>query len=226
MNITQRFTLLVKGKLTNLIDTVEDPEASLDRLIMEMASQLERALRATSQAIANERRLRVQVDRQRSAHERWSESAQRALDRGDEVAAREALRRSETALRQAEELDRQLMDQEHDTAQIRSQVQRLQDRLRHATTRLHLLRARLRQTQARRAMGQVLRGVEHTDAYGEFQRLGERVELMAAEESVYLELRDDLSGAEAEHRFAAAEIDDAVEERFEQLLLAQSSSQA
>jgi phage shock protein A len=212
MNLAQRFTLLVKGNLTSLMDKVENPETSLDQLLLEMGRQMEAAKRATAQAMANEKRLRVQVAAEREAAGRWQAAARRALAREDEAGAREALRQAEVAARQAAELARQLAEQEHDTARVRESVTRLRNRMRRAAARLQLLRARLRQTEARRACGRVLAGVESADLYGEFERLGERVELAAAGEAAYLEIDDELSGEGLRHRLAEAELDEAVED--------------
>ena len=58
-----------------------------------------------------------------------------------------------------------------------------------------------------------MQGVESADLYGEFERIGEKVELVAASEEAYLEIDDDLSGDALRSRLEEAEVDDAVEER-------------
>lgn len=213
MNLAQRFTLLVKSSATRVMHQVEDPEASLTQLLAEMGHQLHNAKRATAQAIANERRLRSQADAQHEAANRWATSAKAALARGDEDGAREALRRSEQARRHGDELARQLAEQEEDTARIRKTVGRLKSRVTRSKARLQLLQSRMRQTEARRACSTVLRGVESADLYGEFERLGEKVELAAASEEAYLEIDDDLSGDALRTRLEEAEVDEAVEEQ-------------
>lgn len=217
MNLAQRFTFLVKANINSMMDSVENPEACLDQLMLEMGRQLEAAKRALAQALANEKRLRKQVDSQREAARRWEDSARRALGRDDEAAARDALRKAEHAQRHGAELARQLAEQTHDTARIGETVSRLDARLRRAGARLSLLRARLRQTEARRACGRVLAGVERADLYGEFERLGERVELASATEEAYLEIDGELSGESLRHRLEGAEVDEAVEERLAHL---------
>jgi phage shock protein A len=163
--------------------------------------------------MANERRLRSQAESEREAAGRWASSAKAALARGDEDGAREALRRSEQAQRHADELARHLAEQEEDTARIRKTVGRLKTRVVRSKARLQLLQSRIRQTEARRACSTVLRGVDSADLYGEFERLGEKVELAAAGEEAYLEIDDELSGDALRARLEEAEVDDAVEER-------------
>ena len=93
----------------------------------------------------------------------------------------------------------------------------MNDQLEGARERLHILQARMRQSEARRAMGKVMRGVESTNLYGEFERIGERVERRAAEEAAYLRLGAEVSGDDLKRHFEAAAIDDAADERLQRL---------
>ncbi len=217
MNIAQRFTLMVKGSITSLLDSLEDPERSLHQLLIDMEEQLDAAKRATARAMANEDRLRARIDGHRQDASRWEDAARRALAKQREADAREAMRRAELATRQADRLAEQLVAQEQDTAQIRESVGRLNEQLRDGRSRLQILQARIRQGEARRAMGKVLKGAETTNLQGEFERLGERVELWAAEENAYLRLDDELNGRDFARRAEDAAVDDAVDSRLERL---------
>lgn len=217
MNLSQRVTMILKGRARAAVDRIENPEETLEQIVAEMGSQLHAAKRAAAQATANERRLRARHDRYLDQAGRFHESAKSAIARTDDVLAREALRRGEESRRLAEEVAEQLTGQERDTARIRESVERLERRLGHANARLHLLRSRMRQTEARIALGGVLQEAGSVDLYAELERLGERVELRAEEEAAYLEIDDQLSGADLRHRLRAAEIDEVVDVQFEEL---------
>ncbi|MEM6794359.1 MAG: PspA/IM30 family protein [Acidobacteriota bacterium] len=219
MNLAQRFTLMVRGKTLQSFEKLEDPQASLEQLVLEMGSQLEAAKRAIAQAVANERRLRSRLERQQREADRFDASARNAVARADDALAREALRRAEQARRQADEVARQLTEQEADTTRIRSYVEKLQDRFGEARSKLQMLRARTQQTQARAAIGKVLQGSERVDLHAEFERLGEKIELHAAEEGAYLEIDDQLSGQDLRRRLDQADLEDSVESRLESLRL-------
>ncbi len=217
MNISQRFRLLVKTSFTSVCNAIEDPERSLHQLVIEMEEQLEVAKRAVAQAMANEERLRARIAAHRKDADQWQSSGRRSLTRGRDDEAREALRQGELADRQARQLTEQLTAQESDTTQIRDSVTRLHEQLRQGRSRLQVLQARLRQGEARRAMGKVMRSVESSNLSGEFERLGERVEVWAAEESAYLKLGDELSGNDLRCRRETADVDDAVDDQLERL---------
>lgn len=226
MNIAHRFTLFVKGSFNNLLDSVEDPERSLHQLVLDMERQLEAAKRAAAQAIANERRLEERIEGLHCETTSWEEAAGRSVERGREDDARSALANSEKASRQAKALSRQLEAQQEDTEAIRRSVVRLHEQIESARSRLQLLQAKMRQGEARRAMGQAMRGVQAVHMMSEFDRLGERVELRAAEESAYLDLDDELSGADVRRRFEKQAMDDAVEDRLAALQRRHATSAA
>lgn len=217
MNVAQRFRLLVKGSLTSLFDSLEDPERSLNQLVIDMEEQLDRAKRATAQAMANEERLSARIELQEKEARDWDKAARRAVEKGQQDDAREALRRAERAQRQAARLREQLAAQRRDTEKIRESVTRMNDQLTSARERLQLLHARMRQSEARRAMGEVMRGARGADLGGEFERLGERVELNAAEEAAYFDLGAEISGDDLKRRFESADVEDAVDERLARL---------
>lgn len=217
MNIAQRFTLFVKGSFSGLLDSVEDPERSLHQLVLDMEEQLEKAKRAAAQAMANEDRLRQRIDGLNKEKQEWDAAARRALGHNREDDTRSALEQAEKAARLSEQLAEQLTAQERDTEQIRASVGRLHEQIEGARSRLQLLQAKMRQGEARRAMGRAMRGVRSVQLMSEFDRLGERVELQAAEETAYLNLDDSLSGADIKRRFGRQAVDDAVEERLTRL---------
>lgn len=212
MNLSQRFTLMVKGNLNQLFDKLEDPERSLNQLILDMEEQLEAAKRAAAGAMANEDRLQTKVAFHHQEAEQWRQAAKQALGKAREDDARTALRRAEQAARQAQRLRRQLEAQSRDTEEVRQSVTLLHERLEHARSRLQLTQARLRQKQARQAAGRVMKSVSKANLYAEFERLEERVEVAAAEERAYLQLDDTLSHRDVRRRFEDQSIEDSVED--------------
>ncbi len=235
MNVAQRFTLLVKGSINSVLDSLEDPERSLHQLLLDMDEQLDAAKRATARAMANEDRLRARIAALRQDADRWQDAARRALAKRPpeggqmerppeggqmeqrEADAREAVRRAELATRQADRLAEQLVAQERDTAQIRESVAHMNEQLQDGRSRLQILQARIRRGEARRAMGKVMKGADASNLNGEFERLGERVELWAAEENAYLRLDDEITGRDFARRAESAAVDEAVEARLERL---------
>jgi phage shock protein A len=217
MQITQRFSLLVKGRINAVLDGLEDPKRSLNQLIIDMEEELESAKRAVASAMANEDRLRAQIQVHQKEASGWQQSAGRALARGTEDDAREALKRAELAERQRDRLDERLDVQSKETEEVRVSVAQMQDRLEQARSRLELVHAQLRQAHARRAVGKVMRKVERSSLHAEFDRISGRAAHMAAAERAYHRLDDELNGDDVRQRFEELDLADAVEERLAKL---------
>ncbi len=217
MNIAQRFTFLVKGHFNGLLDSLEDPERSLNQLVLDMEEELEAAKRAAAAAMANEDRLRAKISFHEKDAQEWQEAAERFMRKTDEAQTREALQRVERAQRQRDRLKKQLDVQAAETTDIRGSVARMNERIGEARARLQLLQAQLRQGEARRAINKVVSGVQKSNLYGEFERMSERVEEQTFAERAYLKLDDELTGDDLRRRVEESAVEDAVESRFEKL---------
>jgi len=217
MNILNRFNLLVKGRINAVLDALEDPERSLLQLVQDMEEELDAAKRAVARAMANEDRLRSQIAFHTQDAGEWQRAAERALGKGDEAGAREALRRVEKAERQREKLGQHLERQSEETEDVRQSVVRMQERVEQARSRLQLVQAQMRQLEARRAIGDVLATAGSLNLHGEFDRISARIEEDAATERNYQRIDDELSGEDLRRRFEKDAVADAVEERLARL---------
>lgn len=217
MNMTQRFTLLVKGSVDALLLRFEDPERSLNQLVLDMEDELESAKRAVARAMANEDRLRSRIAVHEKDMREWEAASERMMRDGDEDEAREMLCRLEQAQRQRDRLREELATQSAETEEIREAVVQMHDRLQKARGRLELLQAQMRQGEARRAINKVMVGVQRANLQSEFDRISERVELEAAAERSYLKLDDELSGDDVRRRAEDSAVNDAVDDRMRKL---------
>jgi phage shock protein A len=217
MNIFRRFNLLMKGRIHAALDAIEDPERSLNQLVHEMEEELDAAKRAVARAMANEDRLRAQIAFHTQDAGEWQRAAERALGKGDEASAREALRRTELAERHRDRLAQQLEKQSKETEEVRQSVARMQEKVDQTRSRLQLVQAQMRQVEARRAIGDVLASAQSHNLLGEFERISGRIEEEAATERNYQRIDDELSGEDLRRRFEKDAISDAVEERLARL---------
>jgi len=217
MRLMQRIQLVLKGRINEALDRVEDPERSLHQLVHDMEEELDAAKRAVAAAMANEDRLRAQVEFQTRDAAEWQRAAERTLGKGDEAGAREALRRVELAERQRAKLEQQLARQTKETEEVRESVVRMQERCEQSRSRLQVVQAQMRQVQARKAIGSVLSSAHAHNLRGEFDRISGRVEEEAATERNYQKLDDQLSGEDLRRRFEGDAVMDAVEERLERI---------
>ena len=217
MNITERFTLLVKGRVDAVLLRFEDPERSLNQLVLDMEDELEAAKRAVARAMANEARLRNRIEFHDRDMKQWDAAAESAMVKGNEEDVREMLRRLEGAKRQRDRLRDELRTQSEETAEIRDSIGQMHERLQKARSRLELLQAQMRQGEARRAINKVMVGVQRANLRSEFDRIAERVELQTTAERSYWKIDEELSGDDLRRRAEDASVADAVDDRLAKL---------
>ena len=69
MGIFQKFSTLLKSNINDLIARAENPEKMLNQIILDMRDQLAKAKREVAAAIADERKLRAQLDENKTLKE-------------------------------------------------------------------------------------------------------------------------------------------------------------
>ena len=94
MGILSRLSTMIRSNLNDLIARAENPEKMLNQIIEDMRGQLAQAKQEVAVAIADERKLRRQVQDERDQKTDWERRAKLALREGRDDLARQALLRS------------------------------------------------------------------------------------------------------------------------------------
>ena len=218
MSILYRLNLMMKGRLNSLLDAVEDPERSLNQVVIDMEEELDAAKRAVARAMANEDRLRAQIAFHAKDAGEWQRAAERALGqggRGRRPAGPAPGRARRTSARQARPAAREAVARRprrsaSPWAACRSAATRRRAGCRSSRPRC----ARSRRGGPSAACWRALRAHNLT---GHFERISVRVEEEAATERNYQKIDDELSGEDLRRRFEADAVADAVDDRLARL---------
>ena len=143
-----RLTDIVQCNLTRLLEESDDPQATLTEIIAEMESGLAGARRSMKTALANEEKLRSEVEGQSGQITFWSDKARAEMAAGNEDKARLALIRKH----EVDDLAASLVDQLKAAEQTRD----------HLSTTFRALEARL--ADARRRQQTLAAGGDWNDA--------------------------------------------------------------
>src|SRR5436190_74324 len=93
MGIFKKINDIISANLNDLTDSWENPEQMLRQAIREMEESIGAATRETARALANEKLLGKELEKNRSQARRWEERAEQAVSAGDDELARKALKR-------------------------------------------------------------------------------------------------------------------------------------
>ena len=214
MSIFGRLGTLFKANINDAIAKAEDPEKILNQLILEMQGQLVDAKKQVAVAIADEKRLRKQLDNELALVKDWEARAMKAVQAGRDDLAREGLARQQQHGNQSEALQKTWEGQKAASDQLRSQLQQLNNKIEEAKRKKNLLVARSRRAKAQQKIQTTMSGLADNSAFSAFDRMAEKVDQQEAEAEAHVEMAGMITGDTLAKEFdeldATAGADDAL----------------
>jgi phage shock protein A len=217
MAILDRIATVIKSNLNSLINKAEDPEKMLDQILLQMREQLAEARREVAVAIADEKRLGVQLEAELEQVREWERRATMAVQKGEDELAREALRRKADHEKIAIGYKHQWDAQQASTENLKNALRALSQKIEEAGRKKNLLVARQKRAEAQKHIHEVMTGLTDTSAFESFDRMAAKVEHIEAQASAAVEISQDLSGETMEQRFQALESSSDVEQELRAL---------
>jgi phage shock protein A len=205
MGIFSRLGTLIKSNLNDLISRAEDPQKMLNQIVLDMQNQLVEAKKQVAVSIADEKRLKKQLDEQNELSKEWERKAMLAVRASDDALAREALRRKGEHDAQIVEFAKQWELQKTAVDKLKEQLRTLNEKIEEAKRKKNILIARQKRAEAQRAIQDTMRGLSDTSAFDTFDRMAQRVDQIEAEAEAATELGGELTGDTLTEKFKALE---------------------
>ena len=150
MRLLQRISGLMTADIDNLLDQVEDPELTITQLICNMEESIVDLRRETVTAVARQSRLRKHLFAAEEASRGVELQATLAVQRGDELGARQILGRKIGALKTRDALEVELAEASGLSARLVAGLIRMEDRAQLARRKRDDLLRRRRTAEAER----------------------------------------------------------------------------
>ncbi len=198
MGFFKRISDIVSANLNELTEGFEDPERMLKQAIREMEDSISEVTQQTTKAMANEKTLSRELQRNRAQHAQWQDRATVAVEAGDDGLARKALTRKNEHAKVVEALEDQLESAQEASGVLRRQLAAMKAKLAEAKRNLSTLSARKRAADFRKKMDSQAAGVTtevNNNAFAKFDRLKSKVEQAEDEAEAMAELRAGEVGA-------------------------------
>jgi phage shock protein A len=212
MAIIERIATVIRSNLNHLINKAEDPEKMLDQVLIQMRQQLLEAKREVAVAIADEKRLAVQLEAELEQGQEWERRAALAVQKGEDDMARQALRRKADHEQIAIGYKKQWEAQKASTENLKNALRALSQKIEEAGRKKNLLVARQKRAEAQKHIHEVMTGLTDTSAFESFDRMAAKVEHIEAQATAAVEISQELSGDTMEQRFRALESSTDVEQ--------------
>jgi len=205
MGIFGRLGTLLKANINDMISRAEDPEKILNQLILDMKDQLIEAKKAVASAIADEKRLKKQLENELHLSREWENKAMMAVRAGKDDLAKEALMRKTEHDNLATEWQKQWELQKAATDKLRDALRQLNTKIEEAKRKKNLLIARKKRADAQKQIQATMSGLSDNSAFDAFARMEEKIEKQEAEAEAEAELSADFAGNDLDDKFAALE---------------------
>ncbi|HVZ41464.1 MAG TPA: PspA/IM30 family protein [Candidatus Kapabacteria bacterium] len=187
MGIFGRVADIMKANINDLLDRAEDPEKMIKQMVLEMEDAVNKATLAVGSAIANEKSLERQYNKQVAESNDWQQKAVQAVTAGRDDLAKAALERKNTIQRNVGDMERMLAEARTTSTTLRGQLDQLKSKLDEARMRQNTLIARAQAAKAKKQIAQSFSGVG-SDAFSKFDKLEQKVEKQEAEADAFAQL--------------------------------------
>ncbi|HKK50016.1 MAG TPA: PspA/IM30 family protein [Myxococcota bacterium] len=205
MGIFSKLSTLIKSNINDLINRAEDPEKMLNQIILDMRDQLAKAKREVAAAIADEHKLRGQLEDEFKQAKEWENRAMLAVKEGRDDLAKQALMRHQEHAGRAKQLDETWKAQSAETEKLRGSLRQLNEKIEEAKRKRNLLIAKQKRAQAQRKIHETMSGLSDTSAFEAFNRMADKIEESERKSIAAAAINEDLTGDSLEDEFKQLE---------------------
>jgi len=205
MGILDRISALFSSNINDLISRAEDPEKMLTQILVDMRGQLVKAKQQVASAIADEKRLRDQADKEYKDAAEWEQKAMLAIQSQRDDLAKQALVRHGEHLSHAQQLEHTWESHRLETEKLKNSLRDLNDKIEEAKRKKNLLVARQRRAQAQQKIAETMSSLSEKSAFEAFARMEERIESNERQIAATAEIDDEFSGDSLKRDFKALE---------------------
>ena len=205
MGIFQKLSTVFKSNINDLISRAENPEKMLNQIILDMRDQLAKAKREVAAAIADERKLKMQLDDEVKQARDWEHRAMLAVKEGRDDLAKQALIRHQEHGERAQVIQQTWQAQAGETENLKGSLRQLNDKIEEAKRKRNLLIAKQKRAQAQRRIHETMSGLSDTSAFEAFNRMADKIEEEERRSLAHAEVTEALSGDTLESEFLRLE---------------------
>jgi phage shock protein A len=205
MGIFDKFSRMIRSNINDLISRAENPEKMLNQIILDMRDQLAKAKREVAAAIADERKLRQQLEEEAKQAREWEQRAMLAVREGRDDLAKQALMRQAEHAERATSLEQTWRSQAGETEKLKVSLRALNEKIEEAKRKRNLLIAKQKRAQAQRRIHETMSGLSDASAFDAFNRMAEKIEESERRTAAVIELDESMQLPDMEKEFKQLE---------------------
>ena len=212
MPVFEKIRRIFNSNINDLLDRVEDPEKILNQLLEDMQNELREVKVQVAAAIRDSNKFEAQYKEHLERAGQWEKRAIVFIQNGDDVRAKESLRRKRSAADTAAGFREQFEAQQESVSVLKDGLATLEQKIEEARSKRALLIARQRRAEAERAIHQTVSDLSDSSALNAFNRIEDKVLDTEAEVEALSEMRRPSLEEEFDKLDKKDEIDDELAE--------------
>jgi len=193
MGVMERLSTLIRANINDMLDGAEDPEIMLSQILRDMESEINKARSQVADMMAQERLFRDDLKAEQNKVGHMEERAEHYVRKGDDMMAKEALKRKSDSDANISVIQQQLDAQSEMVSRLRSQLDTLQDKYQQAMSNRDALLARYSRAKTQQHVTSTMRDLDVTDYSGELSRMERRIRTTEARSMADTELANEAS---------------------------------
>jgi phage shock protein A len=146
MALLERVSTLIRANLNDLVDKAEDPEKMIKQVILDMQNQLIQVKTQVAIALADQHLLEKKLKETDDLEKDWIRRAELAVDKKQDDLAKAAIERSLSYKQLTENYRQQVADQKIEVENLKSALQKLEQKLSEAQAKSDVLVAQHRRS--------------------------------------------------------------------------------
>jgi phage shock protein A len=194
MGLFDRLSTLIRSNINDLISSAENPEKMLNTIIVDMRSQLAKAKQQVAAAIADEKRLRDQVDSEYKQAQDWEKRAMLAVQESRDDLAKQALIRHNEHMTHGQQLEVTWRSHQLETEKLKNSLRDLNEKIEEAKRKKNLLIARQKRAEAQKRIHETMSALSEKSAFEAFARMESKIEDNERRMLANVEIDEEFSG--------------------------------
>ena len=206
MGILTRIFNLFRATTSDLLDKAEDPEKMIKQMISDLESQKKKAKEQMTEALALQKRLERDTEKEHQEAEKWEQKAILAVQNEKDDLAKEALTRKNEHLRRALDFEKQLEMHQNNADSLKESYQTMEDKIDEIKRKQGLLSVKQKQAEAQEKIYKTIEGLGDTSGIMDtIERAEEKVENLQARAEAYQEISMESDQESLEKKFKELE---------------------
>jgi|TARA_Y100000294_G_scaffold93092_1_gene86707 phage shock protein A len=206
MGILTRIFNLFRATTSDLLDKAEDPGKMIKQMISDLEAQKKRAKEQMTEALALQKRLERDTEKEHQEAEKWEQKAILAVQNEKDDLAKEALTRKNEHLRRALDFEKQLEMHQNNADSLKESYQTMEDKIDEIKRKQGLLSVKQKQAEAQENIYKTIEGLGDTSGIMDtIERAEEKVENLQARAEAYQEISMESDQESLEKKFKELE---------------------